>query len=262
MAERAYAFIDGAAFELSVGKILAEFGCTEEDINWQALTRNAARIYYFDALPTKKEKEQADDFDQKLKEKKIKFAKLRRVENMHVREGLTRPRDGAPNGLSQKGVDIALATEVMIHTFRENMDCARIFANDLDFFPLLDAMTSTKVRTELFYTPGKTPTEFVEAADKAEEIGYYLVYSSLPEKTRQEYQISLLDEAIDQYDFIKTGNNKFGRIEIHRGGMPLQYSLNGKINLLDRYCYLSKSLELLVDHFEIISKSKVVWENN
>jgi uncharacterized LabA/DUF88 family protein len=258
--DRAYAFIDGHAFELTIGKILADFGCNEDDINWQALTRNAARIYYFDALPTRKAKESLVDSMNKLTAKKAKFSKLRRVDNMHVREGLTRPREGAPNGLSQKGVDIALATEVMIHAFRDNMDCARIFANDLDFFPLLDAMTSTKVRTEVFYNAQNTPAEIIEAADKAEEINHYFVYPSLPDKVRQEFQISGRNESIDDYDFIKAGANEHGKVVLLQGGNFNQFALTGKISVTDGYECLSKSKQLLIDHFQICSKSKVVWE--
>jgi hypothetical protein len=110
MSEEAYAFVDGASFERHAGKILEELGCGLADLNWDSLTRNAARILYFDALPVKADKEDEGTFEEKLETKRQLFSRLRRIPNFHVREGIAKARrEKNGGGLTQKGVDVALA---------------------------------------------------------------------------------------------------------------------------------------------------------
>jgi uncharacterized LabA/DUF88 family protein len=258
---RVYAFIDGASFEKNVGPILAGFESTFEELNWQALTRNAERIFYFDALPTKKNNQTEEEFQAQLSGKQQFFSRLRRVPNMHVREGITRFRQGSGKPLlQQKGVDIALAVEVLRHAHSGNMDVARIFASDADFYPLLDALTSTKVRSELYFSANAVSTELVEAADMAEELNHYLLHASLPENQKQKYTISGHTEEISHYSRRLLGESKFGPVHVLERPMePKLYVLEGPYQDLNLYSNMSASLELLIAHYEATIKSKIVF---
>lgn len=254
----AYAFIDGNAFERTVEKILTEFDCKFEDINWAALTRNASRIFYFDALPEKKERQSEVDFHIQLTAKKSKFSKLRRVTNMHVREGLTRYRKSSGT-LSQKGVDIALAVEVLTHAFSGNIHCARIFASDLDFFPLLDALTNTKVRSELYYGPTRTPSELIEAADFAEPINHFNLLLALPDLKRSTFGPSGISVDISEYQIIQSGSNEFGLVSILGRNGEGKFVLKGMTDAVNPYVHMSGSKEVLIEHFELCARSPIVW---
>ena len=67
----------------------------------------------------------------------------------------------------QKGVDVLLAVEVYQHAVNGNMDTAEIVASDLDYYPLLDALVQTRVRTVLWYDLDKTTPELIRTADQA-----------------------------------------------------------------------------------------------
>lgn len=260
MADRAYAFIDGAAFEATVSKLLAAFDCSEEDINWDRLTRNAARIYYFDALPTQKNGEKNEDFIAKLEAKSERFRRLRRVPNFHIREGVARAgvNSGRPGAQRQKGVDIALATEVMIHAFRENMDIARLFVSDLDFFPLLDALTSTRVRTELFFDLTKTAAELIDAADVAFELNHLELYWSLPPHAQSRVGFKSPSQ-FETLSVKRTGTNDFGEVNLLFDKVSGDFTIRGKINPHDGFENASATEMLLIEHFESVAKSRVNW---
>lgn len=254
-----YAFIDGASFEASTEQILRDFEASFDQINWQALTKNADRIFYFDALPVPKKGGLDESFSTKLKAKEDALSKLRRVPNMHVRLGFTRRRDAKPDTLSQKAVDISLAVEVMLHSLWENISVARLFVNDLDFFPLLDALTKTKVKTELFYNPTKTAPEMIEAADTSQEINHYTFHSALPDFKKVEYQISAGDPANGVWDSIAKGRNPHGDVFLTYSKNNDRYMMEGKVSENSPVSAMSKSKPLIVSYFEFVSMTRVSW---
>jgi uncharacterized LabA/DUF88 family protein len=259
---RAYLFIDGAAFAESVDSPLAHFGATIRDINWASLSKNAERIFYFDALPVQKPAENVDKFNERLTAKKSLFAYLRRIPNMHVREGFTRVRPTGKNPpLRQKGVDIALAVEVLTHAHSGNFDEARIIANDLDFYPLLDALTNTRVKTLLYFNRRKTANELLEAADVAEEIGFYAVWSWLPSSIRDKETIEGRNAEIEAsgLELVSTGVSNFGECLIHRIKGSGKFLLVGSMGDRGIYECVSTNLELLRSHFEATASFPVEW---
>jgi hypothetical protein len=64
-------------------------------------------------------------------------------------------------------VDIQLALDVYQHAIQDNIETALIFASDLDFYPLFEALTQTKTTTILRYDVDKTSRELIQAADRA-----------------------------------------------------------------------------------------------
>lgn len=50
------------------------------------------------------------------------------------------------------------------------MDIATFIAGDLDFLPVFDAISTTRVRTKLIFDPMYTPAELVYSADQIEPL--------------------------------------------------------------------------------------------
>lgn len=66
-----------------------------------------------------------------------------------MRTGFSRYR--RKRGQEQKGVDVLLAVDVLQHAYRGSMDRADLITSDLDFVPLFDALTQTRVSSRLFF---------------------------------------------------------------------------------------------------------------
>ncbi len=169
-----YVFLDGEAFLQFVTSAAQRVSPGEEvPVNYGKLLGHlkAVRGFFYDAYPTKGATENASQFQARWDEKHAFLRGLSRVDRMHVRPGISRHRKG--RGLEQKGVDIQLAIEVYQHAVRGNMEDAVLITNDLDFFPLLDALTQTHVITELLYVAGKTSETLIEAADRARPLSLH-----------------------------------------------------------------------------------------
>ena len=235
------------------------FGASYRDINWHALTRGAQRIFYFDALPRQKSDETEEAFEKKLNEKQEKFSFLKRVPGLHVREGLTRLRENSRRP-QQKGVDVALAVEVLKHAHRENMGAARLFLNDLDFLPLLEALTDTKVLSELVYFPRKTSTDLIEAADRSEVFDVQLLWNSLNHPLKKKFSLeSWQSDKTESASPVATGNNKYGPVEIFFINEAKQYGVGGLIGS-ETYLVASNCLELVVCHFDACAQCTTEWD--
>ena len=166
-----YVFIDGAAILQFVADAAQRLSPEEEaPINYDLMRAQfgADRVFFYDAYPTNRDGGDEEQLSQRWNEKDAFFKQLSRLDAMHVRTGTTRHRK--KRGLEQKGVDIQLAIEAYQHAVRGNIETAVIVTNDLDFYPLLDALTQIRVRTELRYDRGKTSEELIEAADFAKPL--------------------------------------------------------------------------------------------
>jgi uncharacterized LabA/DUF88 family protein len=264
MTDDVYAFIDGNSFCKGMGPILADLHCEFDDIDWQMLTRNAQRIFYFDALPTKKEKETGEQFEEKLEAKKLFFSKLRRVPNLHVREGVTRfRRDSSAPDLTQKGVDVALAVEVLSHVHRGNISRALLFTGDLDFYPLLDTLTSTSARSELLYFRAKTARELIEAADVATELNHFTVCPVLPPACTQGFGPSGLDEDVADYLQVASGTLNGRPVTLSKSPRESKYVISGpyESNSTSSGSHMSKCKEVLIQHLEACAKGSITWRS-
>ncbi len=87
------------------------------NINWWGPAAGYQKIFYYDALPTRKPNQSAEDFDAERQEVEHLHAKLATFDRFRVNEGDTRYRRG--RGLEQKKVDVMIAVDMMIHTIRQ-----------------------------------------------------------------------------------------------------------------------------------------------
>ncbi|WP_306121098.1 NYN domain-containing protein [Roseovarius sp. MMSF_3359] len=162
--------IDGAFFERLCSEYSKEVGFDIfADIGWHALKGDARRVFYYDALPAKKAKQSEAEYKTELENKKAELNTIRTQEGYHVRDGISRfrLRDGTR---VQKGVDILLATDAMQFALNGIADEIELYASDVDFFPVFEALQNTNCRGVLRYQIGKTNDEIIFAADKAKPI--------------------------------------------------------------------------------------------
>ena len=121
------------------------------------------RIFYYDAYPERKDDQKAEEYDQEYNAKSEFFQSISRIRNFSVRTALTKNR--AKRGREQKGVDVLLAIDVLLHAVRGNIDEATIMTSDADFFPLFEALLQTKTRSVLRYDVRRTAPELIDSAD-------------------------------------------------------------------------------------------------
>jgi uncharacterized LabA/DUF88 family protein len=161
-----YLFIDGHFFELRFSALLKHLFPNENPftaIDFSKLTQNYDRAFYYDALPAKKPAESETDWRSRHDDKKELFNSLNMKPKVHVRLGTSRYRK--KRGLEQKGVDILLAIEALLHATSGIIDNSSFILSDLDFCPLLGALVQTRVKSHLYYDPHKTSKELIYAAD-------------------------------------------------------------------------------------------------
>lgn len=171
---RTYLFIDGGAFEATVSTFLNKH-FQDRDI-WELLNfRHVAypydRVFYYDAYPIQKKGMTDAEFEKLRQRKQGIFDVINRTPKCHVHTGETRHRKKTETGQEQKGVDVMLAIQVMQNAYMGNMDVAAILTNDLDFYPIFDALVQTRVSAQLLHGP-MANKDLIESADIASLITY------------------------------------------------------------------------------------------
>ncbi|RWI96384.1 MAG: NYN domain-containing protein [Mesorhizobium sp.] len=166
-----YAFVDGAGFRALIESTKAYFQIpteTEFDFGNFFNGRGVARTFFYDALPDQKRAQTPAEYEKLVTDTAALFDRINAYPGLHVKSGLSRHRP-TRGGQEQKGVDILLAIDLYRHAVN-GLDHAHIFANDGDFYPVLEALHSTKTRSTLSCIRGKTPKYLYELADEVEYI--------------------------------------------------------------------------------------------
>jgi len=149
----------------------AYFGGVQVEIDYQRLRRGARKVFFYDALPVKKEKQDQAEFDAVFDEKLRYLDTIGRSDGYHVVSGDAISRksknDRERGGLEQKKVDILLAVDMLRFAHQGVLKDAVLMTSDLDFAPLIDALVAMGVDVTLLYQEGRTNGELIRAADKA-----------------------------------------------------------------------------------------------
>lgn len=135
-------FIDGANLYHSL-----EQECGRTDLDYHKLClelgarRNLRRTYYYNARVD--QSRAPDDYADQQRF----FAYLRRVPNFEVKLGnLVYSPDSRPR---QKGVDVTLATDMLMHAFRDHYDTAILVSGDADFAYAVQAVKDLGPNVEI-----------------------------------------------------------------------------------------------------------------
>ena len=181
-------YIDGGALEAEVAKLARLLG--EENLEFDFIRFISEfgfeRTFYYDAWPTKKSSESDIEFDIRKQKKADFFAELNRAPNVHVRTGTT--RWDRKERTKQKAVDVLLATDALAHALNGVSNQACFLLSDLDFYPVFEQLTHTRVRTFLIYWKGVTNSDLIEAADAAMAISDWRLLSCLSPSQVEQYR--------------------------------------------------------------------------
>ncbi|MCK4653246.1 MAG: NYN domain-containing protein [Candidatus Cloacimonetes bacterium] len=163
--ERKYLFIDGGYFR-RVAKSISELYYPDIDIlkiiDFHKVCYGYTKTFYYDCLPIIKKDETDEQFKIRTK-KEIKFYNsLEMVPGLHVFNGML--RKNAKKNL-QKGVDVKIAVDMLMHTINGNMQQASLLTGDSDFIPLLEALIQQGMYVTLLYSPKYTSKDLIYKAD-------------------------------------------------------------------------------------------------
>jgi uncharacterized LabA/DUF88 family protein len=193
--EHHYLFIDGGCLRSMLKCITDTYfnGC-EIDLDYASMSKGFGKIFYYDALPPQKNDENAEAYDQRLKDTKDFFNHLCSIDRFHVCEGVSRRRRKV---VEQKEVDILIAVDMLTHSFRGNMRKATLLTADLDFRPLIEALVREGTNLTLWYPKGKANEELLYAADSLKQLTTETIALFFSEKFRENNplpQASLMPE--------------------------------------------------------------------
>lgn len=160
-------YVDGEALTAAISKLEDALGIKQLIFAYGPFFGQfpAARIFYYDSLPTKKDAESKDEFEIRYKDKEVFFSALNKLPRVHVRNGTT--RWSKKNGERQKAVDVLLAVDAITHALSGISSAAYVLTNDLDFYPVFDTLRNSKVISHLIFAVRATNSELIESADFA-----------------------------------------------------------------------------------------------
>ncbi|MGI2295122.1 NYN domain-containing protein [Paenibacillus sp. GXUN7292] len=126
------------------------------------------RTYYYHCLPY--QSSAPTDIEKREFSNAEKFQrKLSRLESFTVRRGKLAYRGIDDNGKSifeQKRVDVALATDLVMHSTKRLITHAILITGDSDFIPAVEIAQSEGVHVKLFYADSKRPhDELMDSVD-------------------------------------------------------------------------------------------------
>ncbi len=165
MAERVAVFIDGSNLYHSLKQ---QFGKASVDFEKLCAKlvggRLLFRVYYYNApLDQGKGRERYRD-QQKF------FASLHSVRYLELRMGHLVYRNWPNEPPYEKGIDVKLATDMLVHGFRQNYDTVVLVSGDNDFSDALQAVKDMGKHVEVALFGRRTSQQLREVADKIIEI--------------------------------------------------------------------------------------------
>jgi uncharacterized LabA/DUF88 family protein len=159
-----YLFVDGGALRGRLNNVSKKcFDGIDFSIDFTKLARPYTKVFYYDAVPVREEGEEESIYEARIAPNRAVLEAAANVDGIHVYEGDARRR--RRQGMVQKKVDIALAVDMLTHSFRKNMHRATLLTGDNDFKPLVDALVQDGMFVELWYPVDETSQELMQAAD-------------------------------------------------------------------------------------------------
>jgi uncharacterized LabA/DUF88 family protein len=163
-----YGFIDGNYLDLEFKRRYADIVAMPTAIDFGAIRSELQlqRVYYYSAVDDLRRDTESDrEFENRVNAVVERLDQINDLDGFHVRRGSV---TGKIKGQSrrQKQVDVQLAVDALLHAINRNMRDAVLFAGDLDFKPLVDALVSLGIHTQLHCAKGSSAKEFRAAADR------------------------------------------------------------------------------------------------
>ena len=160
-----YLFIDGGCLRAATIALAERYTGRRDGarIAFEHLRRHFTKVFYYDAVPAQEHGEELEVWIERIKPQTDEFAKIRSLPGFHVQLGDLR---GRPGNQRQKRVDVQIAVDMLLHTFRKNMDRCTMLAGDIDFQPLIEALIREGMFVDLWHPP-RAASALLDAADGA-----------------------------------------------------------------------------------------------
>lgn len=169
-----YLFLDGGCLRETLKDYSVRFFDNEEiDFDYQKLSKEFGKVFYYDSLPVKNENESDNEYETRIQSNINFFTRLSLLDGYHVYEGTARRRR---KKIEQKKVDTMITVDMLNHSFRKNMSKATLLTADLDFKPLIDALVDNGMYISLWYPISKTNQELIRSADACRKLDLTAVF--------------------------------------------------------------------------------------
>lgn len=168
-----YLYIDGGCLRAATKKILSQMEESSRslELNLARLANGYDRVFYYDAISAKGHDESISDYRLRVEQEHARFDKIRALDSFHVVLGEIKGRANK----RQKRVDVHLAVDMMLHTFRKNMGSATLLAGDDDFIPLIEALVREGMKIRV-WAPKQATSELLAAADHRQPLNLATIY--------------------------------------------------------------------------------------
>lgn len=196
-----YLFIDGGCLRETVRSLSEKWANGQTlELQYTNLTSNFTKVFYYDALPRRRENEQEAEYLTRISGERRLLDELSQLDRFHVYEGDVR-RSSARRGPEQKKVDVMIAVDMLSHTFRRNMQEATLLTSDLDFRPLIDALVQEGMEVTLWYPPGDTTRDLIVAADRRRVLDVQTINAALTPESRKVFSYPHIWDSPHAHDF-------------------------------------------------------------
>jgi uncharacterized LabA/DUF88 family protein len=150
--EKEYLFIDGGCLHATVKAMNKEiFG--DKDAYQPLISAVASggydKVFYYDAIPGRDHGENQAAYETRVQPEHERFEEIRALDRVHVTLG----QIVGEKNKRQKGVDVALAVDMMSHAYRGIISKATLFAGDADFVPLVTALVNVGLHVTIWHPP-------------------------------------------------------------------------------------------------------------
>ena len=182
-----YMYIDGGAIRGAI-KVFGEYFNGEEiHIDWKSVGSDHSRIFYYDALPVRKDATETEaEFETRVIEAREKFDSMRKFEGFFVNYGVSLRRR---QRIEQKRVDTMIATDILTHANRQLVPEITLITNDQDFYPVVLATMDTGVKVNLVCQSKKTNKEFMYATDSVVDLNIHRFHKWVSQNLRSKYPL-------------------------------------------------------------------------
>ena len=197
--ERVMVFIDGSNLYYALRDV-----CGRHDIDFAEFVkklvgaRNLVRTYYYNGS-------QSEAGPSKEMEGFLGY--LYSVPYLEVKLGVSRRR-GAQ--MVEKGVDVMLATDIVVHAMRDNYDTAIVVSGDADFYPALEAARTAGKHIEVIAFEVNLSPEIARNADVVNVVdaAYFDKLWRFREEPSKKRRLVSSGRTIEQQSLISTESGK------------------------------------------------------
>ena len=111
---------------------------------------------------------------------------MNRIPNIEVKLGIWKEQNGS---IVEKGVDVLLATDLVLNAAKNKFDTAIIVSGDGDFFPAIESVQAEGIRVEVAAFQSNISKETNKACDKLIKLHkFYFNNLWIPKRNRNRYK--------------------------------------------------------------------------